>query len=71
MSVKIPFINTRDSFKAHDTFIGVIKEAVCPHFQLLSITSLLIGICLFVFVLYHVLYPPGGYAVFLQLPTQM
>ena len=32
MSVKIPFINSRDSFKADDTFIGVIKNAVCPHF---------------------------------------
>ena len=71
MSVKIPFINTRDVFKADNSFISLIKNAVCPHFQLLSITSLLLGICLFVFILMHILYPPSGYSVFLQLPTQM
>lgn len=71
MSVKIPFINSRDVYKSDDTFIGLLKNVICPQFELLSISSLLIGICLFVFILSHVLYAPGGYSTFLQLPTQM
>jgi membrane associated rhomboid family serine protease len=69
--VRIPFINTRQFDKYDDTFVGLIKNAICPHFQLLSISSALIGICLLVFLIMHIIYPPGGYSTFLQLPTQM
>ena len=71
MSVKIPFINTRNYDKAEDSFLGLLKSAVCPNFALVSMSSLLIGACILVFIVMHIIYPPGGYTTFLQLPTQM
>ena len=71
MSVKIPFVNSRDSVKPDDGFMSLLKTTICPHYQLISITSVLIAICLLVFIVMHILYPPGGYSTFLQLPTQM
>jgi len=71
MSGRIPFVNTRNVWKVDDTFLGLIHNAVCPHFQLVSWSSLFLGICLVVFIIMHIIYPPGGYSLFLQLPTQM
>ena len=71
MSVQIPFITTRNVWKADDTFLGLLHNAVCPHFKLVSFTSLLLGLCIIVFIVMHIIFPPGGYSLFLQLPTQM
>jgi hypothetical protein len=71
MSGRIPFVNTRNVWKVDDTFIGLLHNAICPHFQLISWSSLFLGICIVVFIIMHIIYPPGGYSVFLQLPTQM
>ena len=70
MSVKLPFFD-RNYDIVQTTFLGLLKNAICPHFQTLSITSLLLSLCLLVFIVMHIVYPPGGYSTFLQMPTQM
>jgi hypothetical protein len=62
MSVKIPYINTRTETKPDNTFLDLLQNRVCPNFQLPSLTTLLIAICFFTFVIEHILFPPGGYS---------
>ena len=70
MSVKIPFINSRTIIKPDNSFAELLQNHVCPNFHLPSLTSLLIAICLLVFIIEHILFAPSGYNNFLQHPSQ-
>ena len=71
MSVKIPYMNTGALEKSDSSFIDLLKNRVCPNFQCFSISTILIGACLGIFIVSRIVYPPGGYEQFLQHPTQL
>lgn len=68
MEVKIPYINTRQEQKPDNTFIDLLRNRVCPHFEFPSLSTLLIGACLIIFIVEHIAFAPGGYIRFLQHP---
>lgn len=68
MSVRIPYMNTGERQKPDSSFIDMLQNRVCPHFEFCSITTLLLGACLIIFIVSRFAYPPGGYQEFLQQP---
>lgn len=50
MSVKIPYLNTGEIAKPDDSFIDLLKNRVCPRFQLVTLSTLLIIACLGIFI---------------------
>ena len=71
MSVKIPYVNTVYMDKPDNTFLDLLRNRVCPHFSFVSLSTLLLGICLVIFIGSRIAYSPGGYQQFLQHPTQL
>lgn len=71
MSVKIPFLTTRALSKPDNNFFDMIRNRICPNFEVASLSTALILACLVIFVVSRAMYPPGGYSNFLQHPKEM
>lgn len=63
---------TYDAVMKPDTsFLIMMKNRVCPHFQWVSISSGILLVCTLVFVISRILFKPYGYDAFLEHPPEL
>lgn len=63
--------NDSNVVKPDHSLLDLVRNRICPHFQFVSVASVLLGACLVIFIIEHILYVPGGYNEFLQHPNEM
>lgn len=61
MTIKIPFVSATTPRKPDAGFLDMIANRICPTFQLVSLSTALLGACMIVFILSRIMYSPGGY----------
>ncbi len=49
----------------------MLQSRFVPNFEPLSITSVILGINIIVFIIIHIAFSPPSYEVFLKFPTEM
>ena len=66
---RLPFYDTLRVANTEDGYFKMLQSRFVPNFKPLSITSVILGINILVFIIIHIAYSPPSYEVFLKFPS--